>query len=109
MTTKTVRKPTKALTPALALSRHPVPPVLSRLGDCVDAVDTIELGPFHRAAADQRASGAGFLRRDVPRRRLHFYKPQPLRTLEEISADILAIEKEAEGLLDRLLKMETTH
>jgi type I restriction enzyme M protein len=34
----------------------------------------------------------------------HFYKPQPLRTLEEISADIRAIEKEAEGLLDGLLK-----
>ena len=34
----------------------------------------------------------------------HFYKPQPLRTLEEISAEILAIEKEAEGLLDGLLK-----
>jgi type I restriction enzyme M protein len=34
----------------------------------------------------------------------HFYKPQPLRTLEEISADILAIEKEAEGLLDELLQ-----
>jgi len=34
----------------------------------------------------------------------HFYKPQPLRTLEEISADIHAIEKEAEGLLDGLLK-----
>jgi type I restriction enzyme M protein len=34
----------------------------------------------------------------------HFYKPQSLRTLEEISADILAIEKEAEGLLDDLLK-----
>ena len=33
-----------------------------------------------------------------------FYKPQSLRTLEEISADILAIEKEAEGLLDGLLK-----
>jgi type I restriction enzyme M protein len=33
----------------------------------------------------------------------HFYKPQPLRTLEEISADILAIEKETEGLLDGLL------
>jgi len=33
----------------------------------------------------------------------HFYQPQPLRTLEEISADILAIEKEAEGLLDGLL------
>jgi type I restriction enzyme M protein len=36
----------------------------------------------------------------------HFYKPQPLRTLEEISADILAIEKEAEGLLDGLLKVK---
>jgi type I restriction enzyme M protein len=34
----------------------------------------------------------------------HFYKPQPLRTLEEIRADILAVEKEAEGLLDGLLK-----
>ena len=34
----------------------------------------------------------------------HFYKPQPLRTLEEIRADILAIEKEAEGLLDDMLK-----
>src|ERR1035437_3422300 len=34
----------------------------------------------------------------------HFYKPHPLRTLEEISADILAIEQEAEGLLDDLLK-----
>ncbi len=33
----------------------------------------------------------------------HFYKPQPLRTLAEISADILAIEKQAEGLLDGLL------
>jgi type I restriction enzyme M protein len=36
----------------------------------------------------------------------HFYKPQPLRTLEAISADILAIEKEAEGLLDGLLKRD---
>lgn len=33
----------------------------------------------------------------------HFYKPKPLRSLQEISADILAIEKEAEGLLDGLL------
>ena len=29
----------------------------------------------------------------------YFYKPQPLRTLEEIRADILALEKETEGLL----------
>jgi type I restriction enzyme M protein len=34
----------------------------------------------------------------------HFYKPQPLRTLDEIRRDILAAEKEAEGLLDELLK-----
>ena len=34
----------------------------------------------------------------------HFYQPQPLRTLDEIRADILAVEEEAEGLLDELLK-----
>lgn len=33
----------------------------------------------------------------------HFYRPQPLRTLEEISADILAIEKEADGLLSEII------
>ena len=33
----------------------------------------------------------------------HFYKPQPLRTLEEISADIVAIEREAGGLLDEII------
>ena len=33
----------------------------------------------------------------------HFYKPQPLRSLEEIRADIVAAEKEAEGLLDGIL------
>src|SRR5690606_31214147 len=37
----------------------------------------------------------------------HFYKPKPLRTLEEIAADILAIEREAGGLLDGLLKGPT--
>src|SRR5207244_5406835 len=34
----------------------------------------------------------------------HFYEPQPLRTLEEISAEIFALEQETEGLLDGLLK-----
>ncbi|MFH0990626.1 MAG: hypothetical protein V1799_11490 [bacterium] len=34
----------------------------------------------------------------------HFYKPQALRTLEEIRADILAVEKEAGGLLDEIVK-----
>ena len=33
----------------------------------------------------------------------HFYKPQPLRTLDEIEADIRALEKEAEGLLEDVL------
>jgi len=33
----------------------------------------------------------------------YFYKPQPLRTLEEIRADILAVEKETEGLLDEII------
>ena len=32
----------------------------------------------------------------------YFYKPQPMRTLEEIRADILALEKETEGLLDEI-------
>jgi type I restriction enzyme M protein len=40
----------------------------------------------------------------------HFYKPQTLRTLEEISADILAVQKESEGLLDEVLKVgKRTH
>jgi type I restriction enzyme M protein len=34
----------------------------------------------------------------------HFYKPEPLRTLEEISADIVALEKETEGLLGEMVR-----
>jgi type I restriction enzyme M protein len=37
----------------------------------------------------------------------YFDKPQPLRTLEEIRADILALEKETEGLLDDLIGVIT--
>lgn len=33
----------------------------------------------------------------------YFYKPQPLRSLEEIRADILALEKETEGLLSEII------
>ena len=33
----------------------------------------------------------------------YFYKPQPLRTLTEIRADILALEKETEGLLGEII------
>ena len=33
----------------------------------------------------------------------HFYKPQSLRTLQEIEADIRALEQETEGLLEDVL------
>ena len=33
----------------------------------------------------------------------HFYKPQPLRPLEEIRADILELERETEGLLGEIV------
>jgi type I restriction enzyme M protein len=33
----------------------------------------------------------------------YFYKPQPLRPLEEIRADILALEKQTEGLLSQII------
>ena len=33
----------------------------------------------------------------------HFYKPQPLRPLAEIRADILALERETEGLLGEII------
>ena len=36
----------------------------------------------------------------------HFYKPPPMRTLAEIRADIVALEREAEGLLGGLMARE---
>ncbi|KAF5049487.1 hypothetical protein DSECCO2_439260 [anaerobic digester metagenome] len=33
----------------------------------------------------------------------YFYRPAPMRTLEEIRAEILAVRKESEGLLDEIL------
>lgn len=36
----------------------------------------------------------------------YFYKPQPLRTLDEIRADILTLEKETEGLLGEIVGSE---
>ncbi len=38
----------------------------------------------------------------------YFYKPQLLRTLEEIRADILALEKETEGLLGEIIDGDGT-
>ena len=34
----------------------------------------------------------------------YFYQPKPLRTLEEIRADILAMQQEAERLPDEILE-----
>ena len=36
----------------------------------------------------------------------YFYKPQPLRTLDEIRADIVALEKETEGLLKEVVGVQ---
>ena len=33
----------------------------------------------------------------------HFYKPKPMRTLEDIRTDIIALEQESEGLLEEIL------
>lgn len=33
----------------------------------------------------------------------YFYKPQPMRSMEEIRADILALEKETDGLLNQII------
>ena len=43
-------------------------------------------------------SGGGF--RNFNR---YFYKPKAMRTLEEIRAELLSIEKEAESLIDEIL------
>ena len=37
----------------------------------------------------------------------YFYKPQPMRSLKEIRADILEIEKETEGLLSEIVVEES--
>jgi type I restriction enzyme M protein len=37
----------------------------------------------------------------------YFYKPQPLRALEEIRRDIQSLEKETEGLLDEIIGKES--
>jgi type I restriction enzyme M protein len=36
----------------------------------------------------------------------HFYKPVPMRTLDEIKADIYALEQETEGLLEQIVGEE---
>jgi len=37
----------------------------------------------------------------------HFYKPKPLRSLDEIRADLLTLQKESEGLLEQIIEGST--
>ena len=39
----------------------------------------------------------------------YFYKPKPMRTLEEVRADVLVLENETDGLLDEILGRRTIH
>jgi len=36
----------------------------------------------------------------------HFYKPIPLRSIDEIKSDLETLQKEAEGLLDEIVSAE---
>jgi len=36
----------------------------------------------------------------------HFYKPVPMRTLDEVKADLYALERETEGLLEQIIGAE---
>jgi hypothetical protein len=67
----------------------------------IDAFITREVLPYTKDAwIREGASKIGY---EISFTR-HFYKPQPLRSLDEIRADILKIEKEAEGLLEDVLR-----
>ena len=37
----------------------------------------------------------------------HFYKPQPMRSLDEITAEIIALERQSEGLLAEILRLQS--
>jgi len=54
-----------------------------------DAANTL------RGSAVDRTDWKGYIR--------EYYKPQPMRSLEEIRADILALESETEGLLEEVI------
>lgn len=39
----------------------------------------------------------------------HSYKPTPLRSLDEVRADILALERETDGLLSAVVGIQEQH
>ena len=58
-------------------------------------------GIVHQDQALRQAAGQAFYNSSTFTR--YFYKPQPMRSLEEIRADILALEKETEGVLSEII------
>ncbi len=66
----------------------------------IEAFISREVLPFAQDAwIDKSATKVGY---EISFTR-YFYRPRPLRSLEDIRADILATERETEGLLDRIL------
>ena len=66
----------------------------------IDAFIQREVWPYAADAwVDEAATKTGY---EVSFNR-YFYKPQPLRSLEEIRKDIVALEKETEGLLEEII------
>ncbi len=73
-------------------------PLLEKGG--VDAFITREVLPYAPDAwVDATSAKIGY---EISFTR-YFYKPQPMRTLDEIRADIVALEKETDGLLDEII------
>ena len=78
------------------------------LAESVDAFFEREVKPHvpdawvDESKCDVRDGQVGIVGYEINFNR-HFYKPQPLRPLEEIRADILALERETEGLLAEIV------
>ena len=72
-------------------------------GGGIDAFIRREVLPHAEDAwVDEEATKIGY---EISFNR-YFYRPQPLRSLDEIRADILALEKETEGMLSGILGKE---
>jgi type I restriction enzyme M protein len=74
----------KAIYKAVSWRDENAPPVIAKRSDAWIAMDATRIG-----------YEISFAR--------YFYRPTPLRTLEEIRADILALEQQTEGLLHRIV------
>jgi type I restriction enzyme M protein len=69
----------------------------------IDGFITREVLPYAPDAwVDESATKIGY---EISFNR-YFYKPQAMRSLEEIRADILALERETDGLLDEILGVD---